>query len=227
MKQRWQQFWRPAQRLARPLPAAWLALAGLLLLQGLLNARIPQHWGLERCAGAPPDPDLVRLLSLGETQLAGYATALSVQGFDAQAGALLPLPSADLRATRAWLQLAFALNPKSGYPLMLAAFDYARAARVQDVLQHSPQPQAPAMLQFVEQGFRADPAVHWPWLVQALWVARFDLHDEKRALAEAQMLRNSPASAGIPQWARELDSSGLREAARSPGGTSALNVPRR
>jgi len=112
---------------------------------------------------------------------------------------------ADFRTIRAWLELAFALNPKSGYPLMLGAFEYAETAHLQDELLHPITPEAPAILDFVERGFRADPGAHWPWLVHACWIARYRLHDNERASAEAQLLRNAPNAAGIPQWARELD----------------------
>jgi len=137
--------------------------------------------------------------------LAGYATALRLQVFDAQAGAQLSLRLADFRSIRAWLELSFALNPKSGYPLMLGAFEYAETAHLQDDLLRPESPEAPAILDFVERGFRANPAAHWRWLVHACWVARYRLHDDQRAAAEAQLLRNAPIGAGIPQWARELD----------------------
>ncbi|HXY21991.1 MAG TPA: hypothetical protein VEI29_04860 [Burkholderiaceae bacterium] len=180
-------------------------LATLLLLQALLVMRLPNDGELKTSAGTPPDLAFMRLASLDEAPLAGYATALYLQAFDAQAGAQLPLRLADFRTIRTWLELAFALNPKSGYPLMLGAFEYAETAYLQDELLHPVTPQAPAILDFVERGFRADPGAHWPWLVHACWIARYRLHDEQRASAEAQLLRNAPNAAGIPQWARELD----------------------
>ncbi len=167
--------------------------------------RLPNDRELQTSAGVPPNLDFVRIASLDEAPLAGYAAALYLQAFDAQAGAQLPLRLADFRSIRAWLELAFVLNPKSGYPLMLGAFEYAEAAHLQDELLHPMTPEAPAIFDFVERGFRANPAANWRWLVQACWVARYRLHDNQRAAAEAQMLRTAPIAAGIPQWARELD----------------------
>lgn len=167
--------------------------------------RLPNQGQVHTSAGAPPDLTFLRLASLGEARLAGYTTALYLQAFDAQAGAQLPLRLADFRSIRAWLELAFALNPKSGYPLMLAAFEYVEAASLQDEMLHPAMPEASAILDFVERGFRADPAAHWRWLVHACWIARYRLHDDQRAATEAQLLRNAPAAADIPQWARELD----------------------
>jgi len=199
-------IWQRARNGARHKQCGTAAfLATLLLLQALLVMCLPNDGELKTSAGTPPDLAFMRLASLDEAPLAGYATTLYLQAFDAQAGAQLPLRLADFRTIRAWLELAFALNPKSGYPLMLGAFEYAETAHLQDELLHPLTPQAPAMLDFVERGFRADPGAHWPWLVHACWISRYRLHDDQRASAEAKLLRNAPNAAGIPQWARELD----------------------
>lgn len=188
------------------LPSRAAALLGVLLvLQVLLVMRLPNDAALQASAGTPPSLAFMRLASLDEAPLAGYATALYLQAFDAQAGSQLPLRLADFRSIRAWLELAFALNPKSGYPLMLGAFEYAETAHMQDELLRPENSEASAILDFVERGFRANPTAHWRWLVQACWVARYRLHDDQRAATEAQLLRNAPVGAGIPQWARELD----------------------
>ena len=196
----------PAPRACRAgLRPAWGAFAALLLLQVVLGLRTPETWRLEASAGIPPTPAVMQLASLDEPALAAYGTALYLQGYDAQAGALLPLRTADYPAIRAWLELAFALNPHSSYPLMLAAFDYSETAHLQDEMVPANAPQAAAILDFVERGYGADPAAHWRWLAHAAWVSRYVLHDNARALAEARLLRNAPASAAIPEWARELD----------------------
>jgi hypothetical protein len=183
----------------------WLAFAGLLCAQLILSQKSPDHWRLENSPGVAPSALAARLASLDEPQLASYAAALYLQGFDAQAGALLPLRSADFPAVLHWLELAHELNPHSGYPLMLAAFDYAETAHMQDELAHATALAAPPILDFVERGFQADPSAQWHWLAHAAWVSRYVLHDDARALAEARLLRDAPASADIPRWARELD----------------------
>jgi len=184
---------------------AWMALAALLAVQVVVALRAPDTWHLEASVGTPPAPAVLRLASLDEPALAAYGTDLYLQGYDAQAGALLPLRTADYPAIRAWLQVAFDLNPHSSYPLMLAAFDYSETAHLQDAMTHAAAPQAPAILDFVERGYRADPAAHWRWLAHAAWVSRYVLHDDARALAEAHLLRIAPPAAAIPEWARELD----------------------
>jgi hypothetical protein len=189
----------------RRLHPAWFAFAVLLALQVALALHTPETWRLETSVGTPPPPAVLRLASLDEPALAAYGSALYLQGYDAQAGALLPLRMADYPAIRAWLELAFTLDPHSSYPLMLAAFDYSETAHLQDEASPANPPQAPAILEFVERGFRADPAAHWRWLAHAAWVSRYVLHDDARALAEAHLLRSAPAGAAIPEWARELD----------------------
>ena len=189
----------------RGMAGAWLALAILLVMQVAVALRAPETWHLETSVGTAPPVAVVRIASLDEPALAGYATALYLQGYDAQAGALLPLRNADFPSIRNWLGLAFTLNPHSSYPVMLAAFDYSETAHLQDEMLHAGTPQAPAILDFVETGYRADPGAHWRWLAHAAWVSRYVLHDNQRALAEAHLLRAAPAGADVPEWARELD----------------------
>lgn len=184
----------------------WIAFAVLLAAQMLLATQVPERWKLENSPGPAPTALAARLASLDEPHLASYAAALFLQGFDAQAGALLPLRSADFPAVLHWLALTHELDPHSGYPLMLAAFDYAETAHMQDEQVHPEHATAPAVLDFVERGFADDPAAQWHWLAHAAWVSRYVLHDDARAHAEARLLRDAPVTASIPQWARELDS---------------------
>jgi len=206
-----------AARLRRPAPG-WL-FAALLALQASWSLHLANDRALQPSPGAPPSAIALRLASLDEPELAGYATALYLQGFDAQAGALLGLRLADAAAICAWLELAYSLNPRSGYALMLAAFDYAGPAHVHDEATRAradaqpapaPQPVAPLLLDLVERAYVADPARHWRWLAHAAYVARFTLHDDERALRYARRLRAAPDAAGVPRWARELDSFVLR-----------------
>jgi hypothetical protein len=193
--------WRQVRR-----GAPWLLFLALLALQVGLSRRLPDDWSLQTSAGRAPPVAAVRVATLDEPVLAGYLTALTIQGFDAQAGSPLPLRNADFTAIRAWLELSFALNPHSGYPLLLAAFDYSETAHAQDELLHPMLPAAPGILAFVERSYVSDPAVHWRWMAHAAWVARYVLHDDARALRDAHLLRDAPESAAIPRWARELDS---------------------
>jgi len=198
--------------------ASWWVFAVLLALQAGWSLRLANDGALQTSPGAPPGATTLRLASLDEPELAGYATSLYLQGFDAQAGALLGLRLVDAAAIYAWLELAYSINPHSGYPLMLATFDYAGPAHLHDEASRAQadaqapalRPVAPMLLELVERAYRADPARHWRWMAHASYVARFTLHDDLRALRYAQALRDAPASASIPRWARELDSFVLR-----------------
>jgi len=188
-----------------------LGFAVLLALQALWSGHLGNDSALETSPGAPPGMTTLRLASLDEPALAGYAANLYLQGFDAQAGALLSLRLADAQAIYAWLERAYAINPRSGYALMLAAFDYAKPAHLHDEASLSQgesavEPVAPRLLDLVERAFADDPARHWRWLAHASYVARFALHDDERALRYARRLREAPAEASVPRWARELDS---------------------
>jgi len=203
-------------------PAAWSLFLLLLAAQAAVSSWQDQDTRLQPSLGPAPSAGALRVASLDEPAFAGYATSLYVQGFDAQAGALLPLRQADMAAVRDWLACAFTLNPHSGYPLMLAAFDYAEPAHLGDLERAAAAsiatPTAPALatapglLDFVESAYREDPARHWRWLAHAAWVARYTLKDDARALRYARLLQAAPALAGVPQWARELDAFVLRRA---------------
>ncbi|SPE22994.1 conserved hypothetical protein [Burkholderiales bacterium] len=218
--------------------ASWWVFAALLSLQGVWSLRLANDGALQASPGAPPGATALQLASLDEPALAGYATSLYLQGFDAQAGALLGLRLADAQAIWAWLELAYSINPHSGYPLMLAVFDYAGPAHAHDEASKAaaeahtpaPRPVAPMLLDLVERAYRADPVRHWRWLAHASYVARFSLHDDERALRYAQLLRDAPQTAQVPRWARELDSFVLRrrdaaEAQRALLGGLAFGAP--
>ena len=186
--------------------------AALLILQAAWSTHLANDSALESSPGPAPGVWALRLASLDEPALAGYATNLYLQGFDAQAGALLSLRLADAAAICDWLERAYEINPHSGYALMLAAFDYAKPAHVHDeaakadpAVRGEPAA-APRLLDLVECAFLEDPARHWRWLAHASYVARYGLHDDERALRYARRLQQAPLAAAIPRWARELDS---------------------
>lgn len=209
-------------RAARWAPMALPLLFALaLLLQVALSARLPNPWKIDPSPGVPPGALALRLASLGEDRVAAYATTLYVQSFDAQAGALLPLRDADLRSVLAWLERAHEMDPRSGYPAMLASFDYAEVAAVVDA-RRGGDPVAPRLLDLASTSFDAAPAAQWPWLAHAAWVARYTLHDDARALRFARQLRDAPASVPIPRWARELDTYVLARASRAEAGQALL-----
>lgn len=197
---------------------AWAAFLALLALQAAWSSHLDNDSALQPSPGGPPGVMALRVASLDEPQFAGYATSLYIQGFDAQAGALLALRAADTASICAWLERAFELNPHSGYPLMLASFDYAEPAHARDEIRAAradasasvEESVAPKLLDFVERAYAVDPARHWRWLAHASWLAHYVLHDSARAMREARLLRDAPASASVPRWARELDSFVLR-----------------
>lgn len=197
----------------RPAPR-WIGL----LLAGTLAAHA--GWQVLRpaarpvAAALPPAPPqaLLRVASLGDDAALARLLMLSLQAWDEQAGAGMPLRALDYERVAGWLRVALLLDPRSQYPLAAATGVYGAVADPARLR---------VMLDLVEQSFAADPARRWPWMVQATLLARHRLQDLPRARRYARAVRTLAPLA--PPWARELEmfvlqDMGELEAARAVGG---------
>jgi len=181
----------------RPRPAPrWSAvlLAVALAAQVLWQARQPAPRPIATTLPPAPPVTLLRLASLGDDTALARVLMLSLQAWDEQAGASLPLGALDYARVAGWLNRALLLDPRSQYPLAAAIQVYGAV----------PDPtRLRAMLDFVEAAFAGDPARRWPWLVQAALLAQHRLHDLPRARRYARAVRTQAPDA--PAWARELE----------------------
>jgi hypothetical protein len=131
---------------------------------------------------------VLRLAALGEDAAAARLLTLYVQGFDVRA--------VDYGRLTGWLRAALALDPRSAYPLFVAARVFAET------------PDAAASrvaLEFIYQEFTRDPNRRWPWLAHAALLAKHRLKDLPLARRYAAAIDRQSTSRDVPLWARQME----------------------
>lgn len=175
--------------------AVWLVFVTGLALQVAVQAWQPPP--PVRIATLPEAPDAatLRALALGDPVALAKVTMLWLQSFDEQPGVSLRLRDLDYERLVAWLDRLLTLDPLGQYPLLAATRLYAEAGTPD---------QTRTMLAFVYRRFSEDPERRWPWLAHAVLLAQHRLHDRSLALRYAEALADLPASAVVPDWARQM-----------------------
>ena len=188
---------RREQRALGAVPKAlWAVLAVALAAQVAWQAR-----ELPRAPAAselPPPPSVhgLRLASFGEPEAAARLVALYVQSFDLGGTNSLPYQKLDYGRLVAWLRSILELDPRSQYPLFLAARVYAE----------NPDPvRARLALDFVYQQFLIDPNRRWPWLAHAALTAKHQLADLPLARRYASAVQRYATAADVPLWAKQME----------------------
>jgi hypothetical protein len=159
------------------------ALAGQLAWQG------PRLSAASRVAEVPEAPSVqaLRIASFGEPEAVARVLALYVQSFDLKG---------DYARLVAWLRNVLELDPRSSYPLFLAARVYAE----------SPDPARVRLaLDFVYQEFFRDPNRRWPWLAHAALVAKHRLGDLPLARRYASAVQRHTSAPEVPLWAKQME----------------------
>jgi hypothetical protein len=119
-----------------------------------------------------------------------------VQSFDLRGGNLLPYRNLDYDRLVGWLRRILQLDPRSQYPLFLAARVYAETtdpARMRKALG------------FVHDEFFSDPDRRWPWLAHAAIVAKHQLRDLPLARRYASAVQRYATTPGVPLWAKQME----------------------
>ena len=156
----------------RPLsavPAGILALLALAL-SAQIAWRVAQQAIAPAVTDLPPAPSVqaLRLASLGESAALSRTAMVWLLAFDSRADNALPYQHLDYTRLVGWLHAILAIDPRSEYPLFVAARIYAE----------NPDPsKMRRILEFVFDEFAADPARRWPALAHAALLAKHRLHD--------------------------------------------------
>jgi hypothetical protein len=186
---------RDARTLASVPPWVWLAL-GLSLAAQLTWQSTRQTAPPAAADLAPPPPvQALRLASFGEPEASARLLMLYLQAFDLGGGNALPYKNLDYRRLTGWLGAILELDPRSAYPLFVAARVYAE---VPD------EARARIALEFVYQEFFKDPNRRWPWLAHAALLAKHRLGDLALAHRYAAAIDHYTSSQDLPLWAKQM-----------------------
>lgn len=189
------------RRLAPTRPLAAVPRPVAVLLVAALAAQLAWHAAAPppaaRVQGLPPPPPVpvLHLAALGEPGALAPGATLWLQHFDDQPGRSIPYRELDYGRLRAWLETLLALEPASGYPLLLAVRLYGQV--------NDPARQR-IMLDLAADAFVERPLQRWRWLAEATIIARHRMGDLELALDYARLIAEHTEPGQIPFWARDL-----------------------
>ena len=146
----------------------------------------------------PPAPSVqaLRLASVGEPAALARLAMVWLQAFDSRGDNAIPYQRLDYSRLVGWLRAILATDPRSEYPLFVAARVYAE----------NPDPlKMRRVLDFIFEEFPADPNRRWPALAQAALLAKHRLHDRPLARRYAAAIQRLATDDSVPLWARQME----------------------
>jgi len=190
-------FNQGAQRPLSTVPKAVLALL-------VVTLSVQVSWQAARQADAPAASDLppapsvqaLRLASLGEPAALARLAMVWLQAFDSRGDNAIPYQRLDYARLIGWLHAVLATDPRSEYPLFMAARVYAENADPAKMRQ---------VLEFIANEFVADPLRRWPALAQAALLAKHRLHDLPLARRYAAAIQRLANDRSVPFWAKQME----------------------
>jgi len=168
-------------------------VAATLAMQLAWHALQPTPVAQANALPPPPDAMALRLSSFGEPIAAAQLLVLYLQAFDNQPGISVPFQALDYRRVSAWLDASLRLDPRGGYPLMMASQLYGQVS--------DPARQR-LMCEFVHARFLEMPDERWRWLAHCAIMAKHRLRDSTLALRYASDITRYAGAAS--SWARQM-----------------------
>ncbi len=138
----------------------------------------------------------IRLIALGEPQLAAKLVSFWLLTVDVQAGRWLRLEQLNYPNLTGWLETIQELDPDSEYPNTVASgvfIDVKDPVRIRWIID------------FVERNFERAPDRRWRWMAQCAVLAKYRLHDLPLALKLAASVRAHTHPEILPAWARDME----------------------
>lgn len=168
----------------------WLWVVLALALAAQLGTRVLRAPAAQDDETLPPAPRpaALRLAAFGEEEALARLLALHVQAYDAS--------RVDAERLTGWLAGALALDPRSAYPMFLAARVFAETPDAR---------RTRTILAFVHAWFLRDPNRNWPWLAHAALLAKHRLRDLPLARRYAADLQRHVTAPGVPVWALQME----------------------
>lgn len=176
----------------------WLKILQLALLAGFVMTQLlmTKHSAPLKNLPAPVPAGEIRLLALGEAELAAKLLEFWLLSFDTQSGRILKYEWLDYDNLAGWLETLEALDPRSDYASLMAGGVFVDVKDAQ---------RARKMLDFVHRSFLKAPARRWRWQARAVILAKYRLQDLELARRLAGDLRIQAMNADIPAWARDME----------------------
>ncbi len=144
---------------------------------------------------SPLQASTYRGIAMGSGRLLSRLLAIRLQLHDNQMGRHFNYDRIDYELLVEWLQRISEVDPRSEYPMMLAARIYS---------QTRDEGRMRLVLEFIERGFDQAPQLHWRRLTEASLLAKHGLGDLNLALRLAEKLARQPAAIEMPPWARDM-----------------------
>ena len=170
-------------------------LAVALAAQVWVGAHHPKPDASAQALPAAPAAGFLRVTALGEPIALSQMLTLWLQAFDNQPGVSIPFLALDYGRVESWLDRLLSLDPRTQYPMMMAAHFYGQVPDTTKQRQ---------MLAFLHRRFLEDPNHRWRWLAHSVVMAKHRLKDLPLALRYAEALAANATHPSVPGWARQM-----------------------
>jgi hypothetical protein len=167
--------------------------AALGLCYALLQATYPvrSEW-----PGIPTAPDRARahLYGFGDTEFSYRTIGMMLQNAGDVGGRVTSLMNYDFRIIRDWLWLSYTLDSQSNYVPSLAAY-YFGSTQKKEELKY--------LVDYLAKVGQDDGAERWRWLAHAVFIARFEMKNQEKALELAEKLA-AVDQPDMPIWTKQM-----------------------
>lgn len=144
-----------------------------------------------------PSKEMLKAFSFGDEQLTFRYYGYMMQFLGDTFGRVTPLKNYDFERLYRWWTLLDEVDSKSNLVAYVVAYYYgATQDKEKDI---------PYVVDFLEQHSDRNPKLNWWWYSQAVYNAKYNMNDNKRALEIAHKLANLPKDLDIPIWTRQLE----------------------
>lgn len=142
----------------------------------------------------PPSSSAALFYGYGDNQLSYRNVGMTLQNVGDTGGRVTNFKDYDYSTIENWLWLADSLDPRSNYVPSLAAY-YFSAAKEPEKLRH--------LLDYLSHVGEDSSNERWRWLGHAVYIARFSIKDQDKALELADKLANMD-SPEMPMWTKVM-----------------------
>jgi tetratricopeptide (TPR) repeat protein len=143
-----------------------------------------------------PSVEMLKAFSFGDEQLTFRYNGYMMQFLGDTFGRVTPLKDYDFERLYRWWMLLDEVDSISNLVVYVVAYYYgATQDKEKDI---------PYVVDFLEHHADKHPSLKWWWYSQAVYNAKYNLKDNKRALEIAKKLSDLPKDIDMPIWTRQL-----------------------